>query len=303
MKRVVYFGTAPFALPALRALQDHICLVVTQPDAPSGRGMNLQPSWVAKEAEALGLEVAKPIKSRSKEFVEHLASLDADLFVVAAYGQILSKSVLDLPKYGCINLHGSILPRWRGAAPVQRCIEAGDQESGVTLMLMDEGMDTGGIIAIDQVQIGKDETSGDLYDRLAELSGDMITQWIERLLVGDFEPVKQNDAEATYAPKVTKADGELSWDSASEAYLQYRAFTPVPGVYLETNLGKLKIHQMNVANRTGSAGEVLDKTDGLVVGMKEGSIVLTSVQPPGKARMHALDWANGARLAVGSRLN
>jgi folate-dependent phosphoribosylglycinamide formyltransferase PurN len=193
--RLVFFGTAEFAVPALRAVAEQTVLAVSQPDRPSGRGMGLKASPVKLAAQELGLEVATPQKCRAPEFVEQLESLQADALIVAAYGQILSQSVLDSVRRGGINLHGSILPKYRGAAPIQRAILEGETQTGVTLMQMDRGMDTGDVIAISRTPIGPDETYGELQERLAETGAELLFEWLERIVAGDYpsDPCAQSD--------------------------------------------------------------------------------------------------------------
>ena len=234
-----------------------------------------------------------------------LAAIPADVFVVAAYGQIVPQAVLDMPARGCINLHGSILPRWRGAAPIQRAIEAGDTESGVTLMQMDKGMDTGDIISIARTQIGKDETAGELYSRLATLAADEVEAWIEKIVAGDYPRTPQDDALATHAAKVTKDDAKLETGmQAQVAYDKFRAFTPAPGAWLETANGPLKVHSAGLLkDRSGEPGTILDEDSSLVVAFSEGALALDVVQPAGKAKMRGRDYRNGARLRTGSCLN
>ena len=300
--KIVYFGTAPFAVPALEAVANHCLAVVSQPAKPTGRGLQTTQSPVAKTAERLGIPVLTPEKARDPLFVEHLASLEADLFVVAAYGQILRKSVLSLPSVGCFNLHGSLLPRWRGAAPVQRAIEAGDTLSGVSLMKMDEGMDTGPIVAMERMVIGPDETAGELMTRLSELAGSMIGHWAPMLARGEFTLTAQEDEQATHAAKIRKEDGIVRPGmEAKKAYDLYRAFSPAPGAWIQTPNGLIRITQTQIREEPGPAGTILATRPELVVSLKDGSLALLEVQPEGRRRMSGADYANGARLAVGQR--
>ncbi|MCB0825275.1 MAG: methionyl-tRNA formyltransferase [Armatimonadetes bacterium] len=301
--KFAFFGTAPFAVPALERLAPHIELVVSQPDRPTGRGLKTQMSPVKAKALELGLPVETPERCRTPEYVERLQQLEVDAFIVAAYGQILPQRILDIPPRGCINLHGSILPRWRGAAPVQRCIEAGDTVSGVTLMQMDKGMDTGDIIAIEETPIGESEVAGELYYRLSILAADMIEEWAPRIASGDYQSTPQDNDLATMAPKVTKSDSLLNFEqSAAEAYRNFRAFTPAPGAWIETNLGTLKIHEINPIDGSGTVGQVLAVRPNLVVAFAEGALNLVQVQPEGRKRLSGADFANGARIEVGDCL-
>lgn len=301
--KLVFFGTASFAVPALRVLAPHVSLVVAQPDRPSGRGMRLQPSPVKAAALELGLTVETPEKSRAPEFVARLREEEADALVVAAYGQILSTAVLESARRGGINLHGSILPKYRGAAPIQRAILNGDVETGVTLMQMDRGMDTGDMIDIVRTPIGPDETYGELQDRLALLAADQIGAWIGRIVEGDYPRAQQDSDQATHAPKVEKAEAELRFDRpAAEEYNRFRAFTPSPGAWMATSQGLLKLSAMGLSERTGTPGDVLATSPDLLVAFQGGSLAFKEVQPEGKKRMSGRDFANGARLRPGSRL-
>lgn len=298
--KLVYFGTASFAVPALQALAPHVCLVISQPDRPSGRGMKLNPSPVKAAALELGLPVETPEKSRAPEVVEMLQALEADAFVVAAYGQILSQAVLDSSKRGSINLHGSILPAYRGAAPIQRGLINGDTESGVTLMQMDRGMDTGDIIDIARTPIGPDETYGELQDRLALLAADLAAAWMPRIVVGDYPRVPQDQELATMAPKLDRSEGLLEVDQpAQHAYNRFRGVTPSPGAYLETNFGRLKITKSRMGDRSGTAGAFLGADQ---IAFAEGSLKLLEVQPEGRGRMSLDAVVNGWRLRPGDAL-
>lgn len=301
--RVVYFGTAPFAVPALERIAEHVVAVVAQPDKPAGRGMREQVTPVRAKALELGLPVLTPVKARAPEFVEAFRELEPDVAVVAAYGQILSQRLLDVPKQGCFNLHGSVLPRWRGAAPVQRAVEAGDTESGVTLMKMDAGMDTGAMVAIERTPIGPDETAGELYARLAALAGEMAAQWIDRLAAGDFTLTAQDDTLATHARKVTREDAFLDPQLDGEtAYNRFRGMTPAPGAWCQTSRGVLKVTQARRSEQKGEPGTVVATKPSLVLGFADGSLEFVQVQPEGKPRMAGTDYANGARVAVGDKL-
>lgn len=298
--RIVYFGTADFAVPALRAVAEHVVLVVSQPDRPSGRGMQLRPSPVKAAALELGLPVESPEKARDPAFVEHLRSLEADFLLVAAYGQILSVVLLESAKHGGINLHGSILPFYRGAAPIQRCLQNGDTETGVTLMQMDKGMDSGDMIAIEKLAIGPDETYGELATRLGDLAGTMAATWAARLGSGDYPRTPQVHEDATYAPKVTKEEAELKFDEPIEhAYNDFRAFTPSPGAWIQTRFGRLRISEARKLDTSGPAGTLLASD---LVAFQDGSLQLLEVQPEGKKRMSGRDFVNGMRVAVGESI-
>ena len=301
--KLIFFGTAAFALPALRVLAPHIALVVTQPDRPTGRGMRVQPSPVKLKAQELGLRVESPEKTRAPEFVARLRELDADALVVASYGQILSTAVLESARSGGINLHGSILPEYRGAAPIQRCILDGREETGITLMQMDRGMDTGDMIHVERTPIGPDETYGELQDRLALLAAGMIVEWMPRIVAGDYPRTAQNSSLATNAPKVDKSEAELSFSKpALEEYARFRAFTPAPGAFLRTPNGIVRLHSVRHEHVEGEPGTLLALSPEPVVGFANGALRLIEVQPEGKRRMSGRDWANGARLKKGDSL-
>ncbi len=301
--RLIFFGTGSFALPALKVLAPHVVLVVTQPDRPHGRGMRLQPSPARSLAQELGLECATPEKSRAPEFVETLRALNADALVVASYGQILSQSVLDSAKRGGINLHGSILPRYRGAAPIQRCILDGCTDTGITLMQMDRGMDTGDVIDLVKTPVGPDETYGALQDRLSLMAADLAGRWMPRIVEGDYPRVPQNPDEATIAPKIAKSEAELSVERpALSEYNRFRAFTPQPGPVLRTKFGPLRISRARYVPESAAPGTVIRIGEGLVVSFASGGLELLEMQPEGKKKMSGRDFSNGARLRPGERL-
>ncbi len=265
--------------------------------------MTLQSSAVKLAALELSLPVLTPEKARDSEFVAHIESLGADVLLVAAYGQILSKRLLESARLGAVNLHGSILPKYRGAAPIQRAIAAGDTETGVTLMQMDVGMDTGDQIAEVRTPIGPDETYGELHERLAHLASDLAVEWMPRIFSGDFVRVPQDNDQATMAPKIEQADCLLAFDqSAHEAYNRFRSVTRSPGARLETNQGQIKILEAARSESTATPGIVIETNPELVVAFEQGALILRKVQPAGKSPMSGRDWANGARLKPGMSL-
>lgn len=298
--RFVYFGTGTFAVPALRALAPYVELVVTQPDRPSGRNLRLTPSPVKLAAHELGIEVADPVKSRAPEFVERLESIRPDALFVASYGQILSVRMLDAAIRGGINLHGSILPKYRGAAPIQRCILDGETESGVTLMQMDKGMDTGDMISIARTPIGPDETYGELQDRLALIAAELARDWAERIASGEYPRTPQDPALATHAPKIDKSEAELRVDRvAHHEYNRFRAFTPSPGAFIRTEHGSVRLSALRLSQERGAPGVILATSPQLRIAFENGSIDFVEIQPEGKKRMSGRDFANGARLRPG----
>lgn len=302
--RIVYFGTGTFAVPALEVAAPHIVLAVSQPGRPSGRGLKVKPSPVETRARALGLDVATPEKARDPDFIARVRDLAPDLLLVASYGQILRPALLEAARVAPINLHGSLLPRWRGAAPIQRAIEAGDPETGVTLMRMDAGMDTGDTIAFARTPIGPDETAGDLSDRLAILAADLARDWLGRLAAGDFAAVPQPSEGVTLAPKIARDDARLNpRGDARTQYDRLRAFTPAPGAWIETEAGPLKIHAARLTTGTGAApGSITLDGDEPKLNLMGGALALKVVQPAGKPRMMGRDWTNGARIENGQTL-
>jgi methionyl-tRNA formyltransferase len=264
--------------------------------------MRLQPSPVKLLAQELGIPVETPEKSRAPEFLETLLAVHADALVVASYGQILSQKVLDSARCGGINLHGSILPQYRGAAPIQRCILNGDTETGITIMQMDKGMDTGDIIEIVRTPIDPDETYGELQDRLAIIASALAVDWMPKIIAGQYTRQAQDGSLATIAPKIDKAEAELSvLRSAVGEYNRFRAFTPAPGAFLRTNLGTIRVQEARLVPLSGDPGAVLS-TSPFTVAFQDGAIQLLQVQPEGKKRMSGKDFANGARMKPGSRL-
>ncbi|MCH8274061.1 MAG: methionyl-tRNA formyltransferase [Armatimonadetes bacterium] len=303
--RLVFFGTSPFAVPALRAVAPDVVLVVTQPDRPAGRGRKLRATPVKEAAEELGLPVVAPERARNKEFVSSIRQLDADALLLAAYGQILPESLLGAARRGGINLHASALPYYRGAAPIQRALLAGETETGVTLMQMDKGMDTGDIIAIERLVIGPDETAGELEARLGEVAARMAKEWMRRIAAGDYPRTPQEHDNATLAPKMGRGEGELRFEmSAEEAYRRFRACTPRPGVSLATRFGGLRVRSarldLSVSAQAGVAASVGD--EGLTVGFADGGLRLKHVQLEGRKQVSGLDFANGVRLRPGDSL-
>jgi methionyl-tRNA formyltransferase len=303
--KLIFAGTPPFAAEALRALHaagHDIVLVLTQPDRPAGRGMKLTPSAVAVAAQELGLPVAKPSTLKNADAQAQLAAVGADVMVVAAYGLLLPQAVLDIPQRGCLNIHGSLLPRWRGAAPVQRAIQAGDKTTGIGIMQMEAGLDTGPVLLEKSIDIAADETSGTLFDRLTKLGAQCIVEALDKL--DTLTPRIQPEAGVTYAHKITRAEAPIDWlRTAEEIDRQIRAFNPFPAAETSYDGETLKIWRALPGQGKGSPGEVLtiDATGPLIAcGM--GALRLQEVQRPGGKRLSAQDWARAAGLAPGQRL-
>ncbi|MEP0765370.1 MAG: methionyl-tRNA formyltransferase [Fimbriimonadia bacterium] len=305
--RVLYFGTAPFAVPALRAIanSNHDLIgVVSQPDSPSGRGMRLRPSAVTETATELGIEALRPESCRSEEFLRLVTGLRPDVLVVAAYGQIMPVTLLEAAPLGGINIHASLLPRWRGAAPIPRAIEHGDAVTGITIMLMDAGMDTGDILLQEETPIGEDENAGQLTERLAVMGAHLIVQALD-LLPDGLTRTPQDSALATKAPKVKKEEGLLDWAlSARTLHNRVRAFTPQPGAHTTYQTSSVKVCATKLIDSFVSAepGSVVAVgPDGIGVACGDGALLLTEIQPEAKRRMTALDFSNGYGVRPGTR--
>ncbi|MBQ5941359.1 MULTISPECIES: methionyl-tRNA formyltransferase [unclassified Massilia] len=309
--KVVFAGTPEFAAVALRALHEagfQIPLVLTQPDRPAGRGMQLQASAVKQYAVAQGMEVLQPLSLRmdskdpqraeeARAAHERLQALDYDVMVVAAYGLILPRSTLDIKP--CINIHGSLLPRWRGAAPIHRAIEAGDAETGVTIMQMEEGLDTGPMMLIERVAIEDTDSTGSLHDKLAALGGRMIVDALRKMAAGQLEAVPQPEEGVTYAAKISKEEAKLDFGLSAEALgRKVRAFNPFPGAHGQVNGVAVKIWQAEPVAGKGEPGQVLAAdAQGIVVACGEGALRLDELQKPGGKRLAAAEFLKGFPLA------
>ncbi|MGI9485286.1 MAG: methionyl-tRNA formyltransferase [Geminicoccaceae bacterium] len=306
--RLVYMGTADFAVPALHALaksQHEVIAVYTQPARPAGRGMQPRPSPIERAATDLGLSVHTPLTLKGNEQEETLAALAADLAVVAAYGLLLPQAVLDIPRLGCINLHGSCLPRWRGAAPIQRAILAGDKESGVTIMQMEAGLDTGPMLAMERVAITAETTATVLHDQLATLAADMIVPTVDRLAGGRVTLTPQPLEGATYAKKIEKSEGQVDWRQPAELIdRQLRALNPWPGCFTLLAGGqRLRLLagevEAGAPASAGQVGTVLD--DELRIACSEGVLRITKLQKAGGKPMNARDFLRGHPVPPGTR--
>lgn len=310
--RIVFFGTAEFACPALVALEQdpafEVVGVVTQPDRPRGRELKLHPSSVKEAAMHLGLEVLQPEKCRAPEFVERLVALAPACCVVAAYGQILPPALLDLPSHGCVNIHGSLLPKYRGAAPIQWALADGEPETGVTLMRMDEGLDTGPMLAWENTPIWPEDDAQTLHDRLATLGADLLVRTLPAFLAGKIVPVVQPAGGACYARKITREDGRVDWTLPAEVVARrIRAFTPWPGAFtfLPTkSRGLLKILSAEPLHREGAApGTVLKAGPAsLLVACGDGVLQIHEVQREGGRRLAVDAFLAGFPLETGKRL-
>ncbi|MDC0887355.1 methionyl-tRNA formyltransferase, partial [Altererythrobacter sp.] len=290
--RIIFMGTPDFAVPTLQALHDaahEVVSVYTQPPRPAGRGKKLQPSPVHRRAEQLGIEVRHPKSLKSTEEQERFAALDADIAVVAAYGLILPQAILDAPAHGCLNVHASILPRWRGAAPIHRAIMAGDPVTGITIMQMEAGLDTGPMLATVRTPI-EDKTTGELTEELAELGAQLMIGTLRDLAI--HIAVAQDDEDATYAPKIDKAEARIDWSRPAQDNVRHiHGLAPFPGAWCEMNGERVKLLRTEVAGGTGKAGEVLDDRLGIACG--SGAIRPLRLQRAGKPAMDLADFLRG----------
>lgn len=307
MTKIVFMGSPDFSLAALRALAGayEVVGVVTQPDRASGRGRDLKAPPVKLLAQELNLPLIQPEKLKQSEAMEQLRAWSPDLIVVAAFGQILRKDVLELPRFGCINVHASLLPRWRGAAPINAAVLAGDEETGVTIMQMDTGLDTGPTLAKRSIRLTPDDTAGSVFQALSTLGADLLLETLPDYLSGKLVPQPQPAEGATYAPMLKKDDGKLDFTSdVSELERRVRAFNPWPGAFMDFDGAVLKVHRTHVAPlplgeetgvREASAGQRLVVQNQPAIGARGGVLVLDEVQPAGKKPMSGKSFLSGAR--------
>jgi methionyl-tRNA formyltransferase len=305
MTKVVFMGSPDFSLPTLRALADvyQVVGVVTQPDRASGRGRELKPPPVKLLAQAENIPVIQPEKLRQPEALEQLRLWNPDLIVVAAFGQILKKDVLYLPRFGCINVHASLLPRWRGAAPINAAILHGDEETGITIMKMDVGLDTGPILTQRSIPLTREETAGSVFEKLSHLGADLLIETLPDYLSGKIEPAPQPEEGMTYAPMLKKEEGKLDFThSADELERRVRAFNPWPGAFMDFDGTLLKIHRSHVEGGDAEVGQRLIYRDQPAVGVANGLLILDEVQPAGKKSMSGKSFLAGARHWAQSKL-
>lgn len=309
--KIVFMGTPAFAVPSLQMLVAegyNVVAVLTQPDRPQGRKKTLTPSPVKEAALELGIPVLQPERLRRPEAVEELAAYEPDLIVTAAYGQILPKSVLDMPKNGCVNVHGSLLPKYRGGAPIQRSIINGEKVTGVTLMYMAEGLDTGDMISRVEVPIEDEDTSGSMFEKLSLAGRDLLKAEMPRLASGRVEAVRQEESEATYAPNLSRDDERIDWSAGSrDIYNRIRGLVPFSGAFTLWNGETFKVWAAALPSGGSAgieaAGTVLTvDAHGVEVKTGDGSLRLTTVQPAGKKAMSAADFSRGAAMKPGTVL-
>lgn len=297
--RIIFAGTPEFARVALTALHDaghEIIAVLSQPDRPAGRGMKLTPSAVKQEAIRLNIPVLQPLTLKNSDIQQQLIALNADVMIVAAYGLILPPAVLDMPRYGCLNIHASLLPRWRGAAPIHRAILSGDSQTGITIMQMDAGLDTGAMLAITAMAITEDDTTGSLHDKLASLGGTMITDTLARIT--SLTPISQPEAGVTYAAKITKAEAQLDFNLPAQQLARHiRAFNPAPGAYFLAQDKIIKVWQAHVVHQSGTPAKLISAdVNGIIIACQQQALCITELQMAGGKRLSAAQFAAGQNI-------
>ncbi|MBX3248761.1 MAG: methionyl-tRNA formyltransferase [Myxococcales bacterium] len=307
--RAAFFGSPAFAVPCLDALLSvaEVPVVICQPDKPAGRGLTLTPPPVKVRALERGLEVWQPTKVRKGDLAERLAALRVDVGVVVAYGRILPKAVLEAPRLGCVNVHASLLPRWRGASPIQHALVHGDAETGVALMQMDEGLDTGAVISERRTPIDPDEDAASLSTRLSALGAALLAEDLPRYVAGGLRPTPQPEEGVTYAKLLAKDDGRVDWTRPARALHDLaRGLSPWPGAFTAKDGAPLKIHRTHVVAESGRAGEpgeiVAASADGVHVACGQGVLSLDELQEAGRKRLPAAAFVAGRRAVVGERL-
>jgi methionyl-tRNA formyltransferase len=311
--RIIFMGSAELACPTFQALADHpdydLLAAITQPDRPKGRHLKLDFSGVKKIAVARGVPVLQPERARHEPFIQELRRLDPELIVVVAYGQILPPSILDLPRHGCLNVHTSLLPKYRGAAPIQWAILEGESETGVTIMKMDAGLDTGPILTQRAIPIGSEDNAQTVHDALARVGAELLLETIPRYVAGEIIPQPQPAEGPSYARKITKQDGRLDWREPAQRLLnRIRAFTPWPGTFTcQTEAGKPRVLKIWKTEKTGAAspipGEILQADrSGVVVACGDFALNILELQPEGGRRMSAQEFLAGHKLRPGDRL-
>lgn len=311
--KVIFMGTPEFAVPTLRILIENnydIRAVVTQPDRAKGRGRTVVPPPVKILAAQHGIVVLQPQKIRVKEVLQSIRKLEPDVIVVAAYGQILPGALLQIPRLGCINVHGSLLPKYRGAAPIHQAIIRGERETGLTTMFMDEGMDTGDMLLQQKIPIEKDDTAGTLHDKLCLIGSELLLETLRQLEAGTLKRIPQNHEAATYAPMLKKEDGRINWQETAVAIdRKIRGLFPWPGAYTYFQNKMVKLLKVEVEDTLADTGDALpgtvvelDKNVGPLIATGEGGIRILQIQPQNKKPMSCSDFCRGYRLSIGDKL-
>jgi methionyl-tRNA formyltransferase len=297
--RIVFIGTGEIGVPTLRALQTsnyEVVAVLTQPDKPVGREQKITTPPIKSALADSNTPILQPTKIKDSTAIEEIRALEPDVIVVMAYGQILPRAVLEIPRVACLNLHASLLPRWRGAAPIQAAIAAGDRETGITVMYMDEGLDTGDVLLQHKISILPTDTGGSLHDRLAEIAPDALFEALQFVAAGNALRTQQDKTVATYAPKLEREAGRIDWnENAEQIERKIRAYDPWPGAFTEFNGRKLKIYVASIVDLQGKSGEILRRDRELVFATADRALSLTEVQLEGKRRMSAADFLRGAK--------
>ena len=308
--RTIFFGSPEFAVPCLEALHDisDIVAVISQPDRPAGRGLATRPPAVKQRALELGLDVWQPTKVRTPEFAAKLRALEADVGVVVAYGRILPRAVLDAPRTGCVNIHASLLPRWRGAAPIQWSIVHGEEQTGVTLMQIDEGMDSGPILATVSTAIAPDEDAATLGSRLSTMGAELLREQLPRYIAGELTPQPQDDAAATMAPILKKEHGRIDWNKPARAvHNQIRGMNPWPGAHTFLGERRIRVHcavPSTLDPKGAPPGQVIAlDPEGILVACAEGTIEILELQESGRKRVDAHAFVAGRGVAVADRFS
>jgi methionyl-tRNA formyltransferase len=300
--RIVFIGTGEIGVPTLRALLDsehEVVAVVTQPDKRVGREQRIEPPPIKKEIAKTRIPILQPARIKDQKVTEEIRDFAPDVVVVIAYGQILPRGVLEIPRLACLNLHASLLPCWRGAAPIQAAIAAGDCETGITAMYMDEGLDTGDILLQRSVEILPNDTGGSLHDRLAQIAPEALLESLRLLSAGNAPRIAQDNARATYAPKLKREHGLIDWSESAEAIeRKIRAYNPWPGAFMKVDRQNLKVFFASVVDLNGQPGEVLRSDEDLVVATGKDALSLAEVQLEGKRRMTAAEFLRGHRALI-----
>ena len=302
--RIIFIGTGEIGVPTLRALlnsEHEVVGVVTQPDKPVGRGQQIEAAPIkkallnaARGGRALPFAILQPAKIRHQPAIEEIRALKPDVIVVIAYGQILPRDVLEIPRLTSLNVHASLLPRWRGAAPIQAAIAAGDRETGVTVMYMDEGLDTGDVLLQRRVNIQPGETGGSLHDRLARIASEALLESLRLLAAGNASRTRQDNARATYAPKLKREHGQIDWSESADAIeRKIRAFNPWPGAFMKIDDRNLKVFSASVVHLNGKPGQILRRDEDLIIATGDEAVSLGEVQLEGKRRMSAAEFLRG----------
>src|SRR6266700_1483057 len=296
--RIVFIGSGEIGVPTLQALQksaEHeLKAVVTQPDKPVGRSQRIEPPPIKKVIIETSIPILQPARIKDRQVIEEIRALQPAVIVVMAYGQIFPRDVLEIPRIACLNLHASLLPRWRGAAPIQAAIAAGDRETGITVMYMDEGLDTGDILLQRTIDIVPADTGGSLHDRLAKVAPEVVLESLRMLEKNSAPRIPQDNAQATWAPKLKREHGRIDWSEMAEAIeRKIRAFNPWPGAFMEISGRNLKIFSASVVDLSGEPGEILKSENELVIAAGKGALLLGEVQLEGKRKMSAAEFLRG----------